>query len=208
VVRALWTLTVILGAATVGGLFTRATRERMASLVEHSVRDSRTGLFDRAHFRRELTLEIERARRFARGMTVIVADIDGFAHFNELFGVEAGNRMIDLIASVVGAVSGCESSEPCLVLAARYGGEEFALLVPEDAESSSEGEIMAERLRAAVAEARDDDRSVTVSVGVASYSRDGRTVSEILSAADAALARAAAEGGNRVVSGRVETSQP
>jgi predicted signal transduction protein with EAL and GGDEF domain len=100
-VRSLWTLTVILGAATVGGLFTRATRERMAVLARQSVRDSRTGLYDRAHFRRELALEIERAKRYKRGVSVIVADIDDFAHFNDLFGVDAGNRMIDLIAGVV-----------------------------------------------------------------------------------------------------------
>jgi diguanylate cyclase (GGDEF)-like protein len=205
-VRSLWTLTVILGAATVGGLFTRATRERMAALARQSVRDSRTGLYDRAHFRRELALEIERAKRYKRGVSVIMADIDDFAHFNDLFGVDAGNRMIDLIAGVVREVSGCDGGEPCLVLAARYGGEEFALLVPERADSSSEGEMMAERVRATAASARDDDRSVTISVGVAAFPRDGRTASELLSAADAALERAAADGGNRVVAGRSQTA--
>lgn len=205
-VRSLWTLTVILGAATVGGLFTRATRERMAVLARQSVRDSRTGLYDRAHFRRELALEIERAKRYKRGVSVIVADIDDFAHFNDLFGVDAGNRMIDLIAGVVREVSGCDGGEPCLVLAARYGGEEFALLVPERAESSSESELVAERVRTTAASARDDDRSVTISVGVAAFPRDGRTASELLSAADAALERAAADGGNRVVAGRSQTA--
>jgi diguanylate cyclase (GGDEF)-like protein len=61
---------------------------------------------------------------------------------------------------------------------------------------------MAEQIRAAVASTLDDDRSVTVSVGVASFSRHGRTASELLSSADAALVRAADEGGNRVVVGR------
>jgi diguanylate cyclase (GGDEF)-like protein len=207
-VRVLWTLTVIFGAATVGGLFTRATRERAAALAKQSVFDSRTELYDRAYFRRELGMELERAKRFSRGVSVIVADIDGFAHFNELFGMDAGNRMIELIAGVVREVSGCADTEPCLVVAARYGGEEFALLVPEDAESGTAGEPMAERLREAVASVLDEDRSVTVSVGVARYSRDGRTASELLAAADAALVRAAADGGNRVVIGRPEAAQP
>jgi diguanylate cyclase (GGDEF)-like protein len=92
------------------------------------------------------------------------------------------------------------------VLAARYGGEEFALLVPERAESSSESELVAERVRTTAASARDDDRSVTISVGVAAFPRDGRTASELLSAADAALERAAADGGNRVVAGRSQTA--
>jgi len=206
-VRTLWTLTVILGSASLGVLFTRVNRERMGALAKQSVRDSRTGLYDRTYLRRELSVELERARRFRRGQSVVIADIDDFAYFNEVFGTEAGNRMIDLIAEVVREASGCEAGEPCLVLAARYGGEEFALLVPEDSEASSEGgEFLAERVRAGVASVLDDDRSVTVSVGVAAYSRDGRTASELLSAADAALARAAAEGGNRVVVGRSETT--
>jgi diguanylate cyclase (GGDEF)-like protein len=206
-VRVLWTLTVIFGAATVGGLFTRATRERVAALAKQSVFDSRTGLYDRAYFRRELGMELERAKRFSRGVSVIVADIDGFAHFNELFGTDAGNRMIELIAGAVREVSGCADAEPCLVVAARYGGEEFALLVPEESESGTAGEAMAERLREAAASVLDEDRSVTVSVGVARYSRDGRTASELLAAADAALVRAADEGGNRVVVGRPEAAK-
>ena len=207
-VRALWTVTVIFGAASVGWLFTGAMRERTALLAKQIVRDSRTGLYDRAYFRRELAVEIERARRFGRGVSVIVADIDGFAHFNELFGTEAGDGMIDLIAEVVRAAPGRSGGEPSLVLAARYGGEEFALLVPEDSEISDEGERMAEQLRAGVAAVLDDDRSVTVSVGVACFSRDGRTASELLSVADAALVRAAADGGNRVVVGRSDLTRP
>lgn len=205
-VRALWTVTVVFGVASVGGMFTRTMRERVAALAAMSVRDSRTGLYDRVTVRRELALEIERAKRFRRGVTVVVADIDDFSHFNELFGTDAGNQMIDHIADAVREVSGCFGNEPCLVLSARYGGEEFAMLVPEDDESSEEGELIAERLRARVASVLDDDRSVTVSVGVATYGRDGRTASELLSAADAALVRAAAEGGNRVVVGRSETT--
>lgn len=205
-VRALWTATVVFGAAAVGDLFMTAMRERLAALAKLSPRDSRTGLYDRAYLRRELAVEIERARRQRRGVSVIVADIDDFAHFNDVFGTEAGNRMIDLIAGVVQQVAGCAGGEPCLVTAARYGGEEFALLVPEATESSEEGELMAEQLRAAIASMLDDDRSVTVSVGVSGFSRDGRTASELLSSSDAALARAAAEGGNRVVVGRSEST--
>ena len=201
-VRALWTVTVIFGTVTVGDVFTSVWRESLATLRRLSSRDVRTGLYDRAYLRRELAVELERAKRFHRGVSVVVADIDVFANFNALFGMEAGNSMIDLIADVVRGISGCGSSEPCLVTAARYGGEEFALIVPEAGESSEEGELLAERLRAAVAGVLDHDRSVTVSVGVAGFSRDGRTAAEMLSAADAALARAGAEGGNRVVAGR------
>jgi diguanylate cyclase (GGDEF)-like protein len=110
--------------------------------------------------------------------------------------------MIDRIADVLRRVGGCDSAEPSLVVAGRYGGEEFALIVPEDGTAAADALPMAERLRAEIAAILDEDRSVSVSVGVAGYPRDGRTASELLSAADAALVGAAARGGNRVVVGR------
>jgi diguanylate cyclase (GGDEF)-like protein len=204
-VRALWTVTVIIGTAIVGELLVRSMRERTAALVEQATRDLRTGLYDRTYVRREVAVEIERAKRFHRGLSVILADIDRFEHFNELFGTDAGNRIIDRIADVLRRVAGCDTAEPCLVVAGRYGGEEFALIVPEDGTAALvEALPMAERLRAEIAAILDEDRSVSVSVGVAGYPRDGRTASELLSAADAALVSAAAEGGNRVVVGRPE----
>jgi len=202
-VRALWTVTVIFGTAMVGDLLVRSMRERTETLVEQATRDMRTGLYDRAFLRHELAVEIERAKRFRRGVSVVLADVDRFEHFNQLFGTDAGNRMIGLIAGVLRRISGSEGSEPSLVVAARYGGEEFALIVPEEGSSANvEALPMAERLRAEVAATLDEDRSVSVSVGVSSYPRDGRTAAELLSAADAALVDAASKGGNRVVVGR------
>jgi diguanylate cyclase (GGDEF)-like protein len=202
-VRALWTVTVIFGTASVGELFVRNMQARMAALVDQSVRDTRTGLYDRPYIRRELAVEIERSRRFHRGVSVLLADIDRFEEFNAMFGTDAGNRMIEQIADVLRRIAGVDSNEPCLIVAGRYGGEEFALIVPEDAPGAYADSIpMAERVRSEIAAILDDDRSVTVSVGVAGFPRDGRTASEMMSAADAALVRAGSEGGNRVVVGR------
>lgn len=203
-VRGLWTITVLFGTATVGTLFMDEVRGRLDRLAQRAVRDPRTGLYDRAYVRLELALEIERCKRFHRGVSVVLADIDSFEHFNKLFGVEAGNAMIVRVADAVREASGCEREEPCLVVPARYGGEEFVLIVPEDAGGKPvDGVAIAERLREFVADLLDEDRSVTLSVGVATYPGDGRTTSELLGAADTALARAAATGGDRVVVGRV-----
>jgi len=82
------------------------------------------------------------------------------------------------------------------------------MIVPEDGSGLAvDGAPLAERLRAEIANALDEDRSVTVSVGVAAFPRDGRTASELLGAADAALVHAAAEGGNRVGIGRPVSEQ-
>lgn len=197
-VRAMWELTVLAGATGVGTALMRTQRSREERLATESVRDTRTGLFTRAHFRGELTLDIERANRYRRGVSVVIMDIDGLAAFNATFGFDAGNAMIVGVADVIRASLAAGRYE--LVSVARYGGEEFALVVPEDAPGeTAQGGPLAETLRAAVGDLRIDDRSVTVSVGVATYPTHGRTAPELIAAADSALAAAYLAGGNRCV---------
>jgi diguanylate cyclase (GGDEF)-like protein len=208
-VRCLWELTILGGAAAVGtGLMTEI-RMREEQTASGSVRDRRTGLFDRAYFRRELGLELERARRDRRGVSVVLADIDDFERFNTLFGVEAGNAMlVRLTEAITRAVAPSGSPEPQLIVVARWGGEEFVLLVPEASPGDMrDGEAIAERVRVATGDVRDQDRSVTVSVGVATFPAHGRTAAELIGAADSALTAAKAAGGNRVVAGRGGTAE-
>jgi diguanylate cyclase (GGDEF)-like protein len=208
-VRCLWELTILGGAAAVGTALMDSVRIREARLSIESVKDGRTGLFDRAYFRRELGLEIERARRDRRGVSVVLADIDDFERFNTMFGVEAGNAMLVLIAEAISkAVSSGGSADAQLCLVARYGGEEFAVLVPEGSPGEiRDGEAIAERLRIAVGALRDQDRSVTASVGVATFPAHGRTAAELIGAADSALSAAKSRGGNSVATGRGGTAE-
>lgn len=208
-VRCLWELTVLGGAAAVGTALMQEIRAREAVMAAESVRDSRTGLFNRSYFRRELGLELERARRGRRGVSVVLADIDGFERFNTMFGANAGNAMLVRVAEAIkNAVAPTGSPEPQLVVVARWGGEEFVLLVPEASPGDiRDGEAVAERVRAATGDVRDRDRSVTVSVGVAAFPVHGRTAAELIGAADSALTAAKSAGGNRVVAGRGGTAE-
>lgn len=208
-VRCLWELTILGGAAAVGTSLMDSIRIREARLSMESVKDNRTGLYNRAYFRRELGLEIERARRDRRGVSVVLADIDGFERFNTMFGVEAGNAILVRIAEAIAkAVSPGGPPDTQLVLVARWGGEEFVVLVPEVSPGDiRDGEAIAERVRIAVGDIRDEDRSVTVSVGVAAFPAHGRTAAELMGAADSALSAAKAAGGNRVSAGRGGTAE-
>jgi diguanylate cyclase (GGDEF)-like protein len=208
-VRCLWELTILGGAAAVGTGLMDSIRIREARLSVESVKDSRTGLYNRAYFRRELGLEIERSRRDRRGVSVVLADIDGFERFNSMFGVEAGNAMLVRIAeSITKAVSHGGPADAQLIVVARYGGEEFAVLVPEAAPGDiRDGEAVAERVRLAVGDIRDEDRSVTLSVGVAAFPAHGRTAAELIGAADSALSAAKSSGGNGVSIGRGGTAE-
>ena len=201
IVRAVWEMTVLTGAAGVGTLLMREVRSREELFAAESVIDARTRLFNRSYFRRELGLDLERAKRFKRGVSVVLADVDELDRFNSKFGFEAGNEMLVAIGDVIRRAGSIEDgvSNAELMVAARYGGEEFALLTPEDAPGEhTQGLRLAEWLNAAVGDLRIEDRSVTVSVGVAAYPVHGRSVAELIGAADNALSRAFTDGGNRV----------
>jgi diguanylate cyclase (GGDEF)-like protein len=84
---------------------------------------------------------------------------------------------------------------------ARYGGDEFIVLLPE---TPAKGAMdVAERIRNAIG-ARSlaingQNVAASVSVGVACYPEDGRTLDALAARADRALYQAKQEGRNRVV---------
>jgi diguanylate cyclase len=84
---------------------------------------------------------------------------------------------------------------------ARYGGDEFIVLLPETPPKGSHD--VAERIRATIG-ARPltiDGHAInaTVSIGVACYPEDGRTLDLLAARADRALYQAKQEGRNKVV---------
>jgi diguanylate cyclase (GGDEF)-like protein len=103
--------------------------------------DPLTGLFNRRAFEELLEMELERATRTDRPMSVIVGDIDGFRAVNEQHGHAAGDAALQAIAE------NALKWKRRIDLAARIGGEEFALLLPETDERGAF--IVAERLRRA-----------------------------------------------------------
>ncbi|MFZ5482190.1 MAG: diguanylate cyclase [Myxococcota bacterium] len=165
--------------------------------LEHlAVTDGLTGLRNHRHFQESLAAEVARASRTDRPFGLLMVDVDHFKRLNDTLGHPAGDEILraisDAIAAAVRATDGV----------ARYGGEEFAVLLPDtDAEGSA---VLAERVRAAVAALPPEGSRplVSVSVGVASWPRDGRDATSLVAAADRALYAAKRTGRNRVVEAR------
>ncbi len=180
----------------------------LARLVELAIRnqttleklvsvDPLTGVYNRAFYERQLTMEMERAHRTNRKFALLVMDVDDFKSINDRFGHRAGDAVLAQIAHEV------RGRMRKIDLLFRYGGEEFVLLLP--GAEQQEARRTAERLRAVVSEKRfpvegaGDGLRVTVSIGVAIYPDDARTQSGLFKHADAALYRAKEQGKNRVV---------
>jgi diguanylate cyclase (GGDEF)-like protein len=168
-------------------------------LLEHrSATDGLTGVANRRQFDSVLAAEWGRANRHNTWLSLIMVDIDKFKQYNDTYGHQGGDACLKTVADIL--VSDAQRSAD---LVARYGGEEFALILPgTDLEG---GVFVAERLRAAVEEARIAHAAslvsdhVTLSLGVAAMlPRCDDTQVSLVAAADKALYQAKQEGRNRV----------
>jgi diguanylate cyclase (GGDEF)-like protein/PAS domain S-box-containing protein len=175
--------------------FAVANMKLREALRSQSIRDPLTGWFNRRYMEETLEREILRASRNGRPLAVIMLDIDHFKEFNDSFGHEAGDMVLQKLCQTLKSHVRNED------VACRYGGDEFVLVLPDT--SAELAERRAEELRIAVAQMGMQYQGelqglLTLSVGVATFPTDGSTLKELLRAADTALFRAKGEGRDRV----------
>jgi diguanylate cyclase (GGDEF)-like protein/putative nucleotidyltransferase with HDIG domain len=182
-------------ALTLAGLavYQRGRIARLrSSIADASRTDSLTGLLNRRALEEMLDMELERATRAGRPLSVIVGDLDSFSAVNEHQGHAAGDMALQLVAT------DCLKWKRRIDQAARIGGEEFALLLPETDERGAF--IVAERLRRATHRTfADATVPVTISFGVATSPMHGTDAVGLLRAADRAVAAAKELGSDRTV---------
>lgn len=147
-------------------------------------RDPLTGLYNRRYFIEKLEGEFERATRYDRPLSVLMADIDDFKSVNDNHGHDAGDFVLKKIAGVLKAKTRKTDIQ------VRYGGEEFIVLLPE---INLDGAIQAgiklrHEIKKLVFDAFSTVFSITLSIGVASYlEKRYLTSEEMLKDADRAL---------------------
>jgi diguanylate cyclase (GGDEF)-like protein len=183
-------------------------RSLSVPLLEAEARvDPKTGLFNARHFSTCLESEFGRARRFARPLAVVMADLDLLREVNNTYGHLAGDAVLQTVAEVL------RSELRHYDVPARFGGEEFAVVLPET--GAEEAAEIAERIRREVANRRIEVETapepigVTISIGVAAYPVDAETRTDLVHQADVAVYRAKLQGRNRVVrAGREQAITP
>jgi diguanylate cyclase (GGDEF)-like protein len=160
-------------------------------LAELAVTDGLTGIKNHRHFRDSLEVAMSLAMRQSIPLSVIMLDIDHFKMINDAHGHAAGDDVLRTVARILGENTR-EHDE-----VARYGGEEFAILLPlTDADAAL---ALAERLRESIAGHPWPLRSVTASLGVATF--PGAHISRattLLEEADLALYHSKKRGRNCV----------
>ncbi|HEY9764748.1 MAG TPA: GGDEF domain-containing protein [Chroococcales cyanobacterium] len=157
--------------------------------------DRLTGLQHNAYFLELIDREFSEARRYARPLSLLIIDLDGFREINDNYGFAVGNKVIENVAK---SLKGCCRDSD---LISRYGGEEFAVALTQT--DLSGARYAADRIRRAIAELSiageegDPIRQVTVSVGFSSLRPDDLTTFALLDRAHRALRRAKEAGRNR-----------
>jgi len=157
--------------------------------------DDLTGLLNTRGFAIAANRLFGQAVRYERPASVLMIDSDSLKRVNDAYGHEAGNRLLRQVANAI------QTELRASDVPARYGGDEFIVLLPE---TPGKGALdVAERIRAAISatplaiEGKSLDSSV--SVGVACFPEDGRSLDTLAARADRALYVAKQQGRNCVV---------
>jgi diguanylate cyclase (GGDEF)-like protein len=154
--------------------------ERGEWLERVSNSDGLTGLANSRTLGRVLELEVARAARQGSEVCLAVFDVDGLGEINDQAGRAIGDAVLREVAAVIA------ESVRLVDTVAREGGDEFVLVAP-----GAKGAGVIRRIVGSVA-ARPPigGRSFTVSAGIARFPSDGTSESDLLAAANAALAAA------------------
>jgi len=169
----------------------------LKALKESAFKDSLTGLYNRKFLDEHLKKLLPQLDREHKKMAVLMLDMDHFKAVNDEYGHDIGDLALKELARVL--LSNIRESD----IVVRFGGEEFIVMLV-GIESEAEALKVAEKLRLKVSQNEikvyeNTTISKTISIGMAIYPDNSRSIDSILKYADIALYEAKRKGRNRVI---------
>jgi diguanylate cyclase len=151
---------------------------------------------NRRGFEGAVKLTFDDASALAKGICLLMIDIDHFKKINDTYGHLFGDRVIRGIAETVKSkVRGQDS-------VARLGGEEFAVLLTET--DTAGAQVVAEHIRQSIERAKvrrmdsqEQISGITISIGVSTFT-DGKNIVDLMDQADKSLYVSKQQGRNRI----------
>lgn len=157
-------------------------------------RDPLTKLYNRRSFHTHLESQISARTANSERFGLLMLDIDHFKSFNDTYGHQAGDAVLEWFARH------CEEACGDTNLLYRYGGEEFTVLMPRANVVAAHqlAETIRRRIETATFNYDGIDLRVTLSCGVAAFPDNGVNEDELVRKVDRALYRAKGAGRNTV----------
>jgi diguanylate cyclase (GGDEF)-like protein/putative nucleotidyltransferase with HDIG domain/PAS domain S-box-containing protein len=167
--------------------------KRNKELIELSITDGLTGLYNHRFIQERFEFEFKRIKRYGGHLSCMMIDIDHFKAVNDTYGHQFG----DYVLREIGGIIRQKSRE--VDICARYGGEEFMIITNVVIDFAMK---FATKLHTAVDSHQfmfnDKAIHITVSIGLADYSDDLKTRNELIERADEALYQAKGDGRNLI----------
>jgi len=161
-----------------------------AQVLEYSLTDALTGIYNRRYFDLFLANEVDRSRRFGRGLAIILVDLDNLKHYNDTYGHPAGDQALRFAAQCL------ERQRRRADVVARIGGDEFAIILPET--EADGAQIVAHRINGAISTPGALEHPLTVSMGISILHGANVEAGAIVQRADRALYEAKRRGRNKI----------
>lgn len=156
--------------------------------------DGLTNLYVRGYFEELLAKHLKIANLEHKPLSLLMVDIDYFKDYNDTYGHIVGDTVLKKLANFLREKIGNKG------IIFRFGGEEFTALLPdvEKEEAFDIAEDIQISLEREIIYVRRKETRITVSIGVATYPKDGITQEGLIKRVDEAMLRAKREGRNKV----------
>lgn len=176
-------------------LRTEELQESYEKLINISMQDELTGLYNRRYALNEINKSIENWKRYEVIFSVLFIDIDKFKSVNDNYGHEYGDKIIKGIAEFL------KNQIRKTDIACRIGGDEFLIICNYC--RAQDAICLANKLNNEINTHIQDEIikywNPSISIGVAEIEYKSQTASELLNKADGAMYIAKNNGGNLAV---------
>jgi diguanylate cyclase (GGDEF)-like protein len=156
--------------------------EELKKLQLNAVTDHLTGLYNRRLFAENFEKELNRARRYALPLALVILDMHRFKEVNDKHGHPRGDDVLRIAAATLRTTLRTSDS------AFRIGGDEFALVLPQT--DAAQALALSRRVGVVFSESlRPMQLTIGVSMdhGVATFPQDGDQVEDLVRVADERL---------------------